>query len=148
MAAACEPDEKIRRFLARHHVLTLATVDGQGEAWCSNAFYALDRQRALLVIASNGETAHAAHMKAHCKVAASVVLETRIVGRVQGCQIRGTARQADDEARRCYLRRFPYAAAMSDAEFWAIGIDYVKLTDNTLGFGKKLIWQRDSDSEL
>ena len=140
-------DERIRRFLARHHVLTLATVDAAGMAWCSNAFYALDAQRARLVFAANGPTAHTAHMENDCRVAVSVVLETRIVGRVQGCQIRGRAVRGDDDARRCYLRRFPYAAAMTDAEIWAVDADYVKFTDNTLGFGKKLVWQRDSDTE-
>ena len=147
MEKACALDDRIRRFLAHHHVLTLATVDSAGEAWCSNAFYALDARRARIIFASNGPTAHAAHMEAHCKVAASVVLETRIVGRVQGCQIRGTAIAGDEEARRCYLKRFPYAAAMGDISLWAVEIDYIKLTDNTLGFGKKLVWQRDSNTE-
>lgn len=137
-------DEPIRRFLSRHHVLTLATVGEDGVPWCSNAFYALDAGRAQLVFASNGQTAHAAHMQADCRVAVSVVLETRIVGRVQGCQMLGTAAAADDTARRIYLRRFPYAAAMTDAEIWAVSVDYAKLTDNTLGFGKKIVWQRDT----
>ena len=138
-------DEPIRRFLSRHHVMTLATVDDEGEAWCSNEFYAFDAGRAMLIFSSNGDTAHATHMTAHDRVAASVVLETRMVGRVQGCQIRGRAAHADDVARRCYLRRFPYAAAMLAAtEVWALTIDYVKLTDNTLGFGKKIVWQRDT----
>ena len=136
-------DEPICRFLSRHHVLTLATADEEGEAWCSNAFYAFDAERALLIFSSNGATAHAAHMAAHSRVAASVVLETRIVGRVQGCQIRGTAVPADEKARRRYLRRFPYAAAVAEMSVWCVEIEYVKFTDNTLGFGRKLIWQRD-----
>ena len=137
-------DERIAKFLARHHVMTLATVDDGGRAWCSNEFYAFDSGRAMLIFTSSADTAHAAHMSANPEVAASVVLETRVVGRVQGCQIRGRAALGDDGARRRYLRRFPYAAAMlTDAEVWAVTVDYVKFTDNTLGFGKKLIWQRD-----
>lgn len=140
-------DEPICRFLARHHVLTLATTDHDGMAWCSNAFYAFDAERGQLIFSSEGETAHVAHMAADNRVAVSVVLETRIVGRVQGCQIRGKAAEADDKARRRYLRRFPYAAAMTGMKVWAVEMDYAKLTDNTLGFGKKLVWQRDSDME-
>lgn len=136
-------DERICRFLSRHHVLTLATTDDTGVAWCSNAFYAFDPRRAMLIFSGSGDTAHASHMERDGRVAASVVLETRIVGRVQGCQIRGTASHGDDAARRCYLKRFPYAAAMPDTEIWTVMIDYVKFTDNTLGFGKKLVWQRD-----
>ena len=138
-------DEPIRRFLSRHHVMTLATTDGSGRAWCSNGFYAFDSERGVMIFTSDMNTAHAAHMSANPEVAASVVLETRIVGRVQGCQICGRVAAGDDCARRRYLRRFPYAAAMlTDTPVWALTIDYVKFTDNTLGFGKKLIWQRDT----
>ena len=138
-------DERIAGFLSRHHVMTLATTDDSGRAWCSNEFYAFDSEQGMMIFTSDMNTAHAAQMSARPEVAASVVLETRIVGRVQGCQIRGRVVAGDDCARRRYLRRFPYAAAMLAAtEVWALTIDYVKFTDNTLGFGKKLIWQRDT----
>ena len=140
-------DEPIRRFLSRHHVLTLATVDGGGNPWCSHAFYAFDSDRGLLIFSSNGDTAHAANMESDSRVSVSVVLETRIVGRVQGCQIRGTAARGGTDDKKRYFKRFPYAAAMPDAEIWVVTMDSIKYTDNTLGFGKKLLWQRDSDTE-
>ena len=34
---------------------------------------------------------------------------------------------------------FPYAA-LAELTLWAIAPDFMKFTDNTLGFGKKLIW--------
>ena len=70
---------------------------------------------------------------------ASVVLETKVVGRVEGLQLCGKAARADEAARRAYLRRFPYAA-LAELTLWAIAPDFMKFTDNTLGFGKKLIW--------
>lgn len=137
-------DSRIARFLSRHHVMTLATSGDDGLPWCSNAFYAFDAERGELVFMSDETTAHAAHMEARPEVAASVVLETRIVGRVQGCQIRGRAARGDSQALKRYLKRFPYAAAMAST-IWTVRVDSVKFTDNTLGFGKKLIWQRDTD---
>ena len=77
----------------------------------------------------------------HGRVAASVVLETRIVGKIQGVQLCGTAARSDEEDRRRYLRRFPYAVALTELTLWALTPDYIKFTDNTLGFGKKLIWK-------
>ena len=74
------------------------------------------------------------------RVAAAIVLETRIVGKVQGLQVVGIAERGDEEAKRRYLRRFPYAAA-APLRLWMVRPTYLKLTDNTLGFGKKLIWQ-------
>lgn len=137
----------IAKFIKRHHVLTLATVSANGEPYCSNAFYAYDAVRNVLIFTSDDSTRHAAEMRASAAVAASIVLETRIVGRIQGVQICGYAVEGDDIDRKVYLKRFPYAAAMGTATIWRIEPDFIKLTDNTLGFGKKLIWKRDSTQE-
>ena len=116
-------NERFVRFLRRHHVLTLATV-AEGVPYCSNAFYCYDKERNLLVFTSDPATRHAQEMERNPRVAASVVLET---------------------ARRAYLKRFPYAA-LAELTLWAIRPDYMKLTDNTLGFGKKLIWNDKLES--
>lgn len=134
--------EKIAKFIKRHHVLTLATASDDGTPYCSNAFYAYDARRNVLIFTSDDSTRHTGEMRARSSVAASIVLETRIVGRIQGVQICGTAVEGDGEDRKTYLKRFPYAAAMGAATIWRIEPDFMKLTDNTLGFGKKLIWRK------
>ena len=90
-------NERFVRFLRRHHVLTLATV-AEGVPYCSNAFYCYDKERNLLVFTSDPATRHAQEMERNPRVAASVVLETKIVGRVQGLQLCGTAARADETA--------------------------------------------------
>ena len=137
-------NERFVRFLRRHHVLTLATV-AEGLPYCSNAFYCYDKERNLIVFTSDPATRHAQEMERNPRVAASVVLETKIVGRVQGLQLCGTATRADERAKRTYLKRFPYAA-LAELTLWAIEPDFMKLTDNTLGFGKKLIWNDKLES--
>lgn len=135
--------QRIAKFIKRHHVLTLATVSAEGIPYCSNAFYAYDAERNALIFTSDDSTRHAAEMRASSTVAASIVLETRIVGRIQGLQICGTVSEGGDTERKIYLKRFPYAAAMGTTTFWQLEPTFMKLTDNTLGFGKKLIWKRD-----
>ena len=135
-----QPDERIVRFLLRHHVLTLATAGGDGAPYCAHAFYCYDRERNLLVFAAGDETLHGRQMAAHTQVAFAAALETRVVGRVQGIQGCGIAAEADAAARKSYIARFPYAAAMPGLRLWSITPTFLKLTDNTLGFGKKLIW--------
>lgn len=132
-------DERIVKFLRRHHVLTLATA-ADGIPYCANAFYAYDEKRNRLIFTSDLSTRHAQEMLSEARVAASVVLETRIVGKVQGLQICATAMRGDEEDKRRYLHRFPYAA-LAELTLWALTPDYLKFTDNTLGFGKKLIWK-------
>ena len=135
-------DERFIKFIKKHHVLTLATVNGEGMPYVANCFYAFDTKRNLFVFTSDLATRHGAEMAANSSVALSVVLETRIVGRVQGLQVTGEAMRGDDEARKCYIKRFPYAAA-ADLELWMVEPTMMKLTDNTLGFGKKLVWQSE-----
>jgi uncharacterized protein YhbP (UPF0306 family) len=98
-----------------------------------------------LVFMNNPETRHGGEMTANAHVAAAIVLETRVVGRLQGLQIEGVVRMAEGDsltaARRAYLKRFPYAAAM-EQPLWVLEPTMMKLTDNTLGFGKKLIWRK------
>ena len=137
-----EIDERFAKFIAKHHVLTVATVGEEGRPYVANCFYAYDRKRNLFIFTSDSTTRHGAEMEANVNVALSIVLETRIVGRVQGLQITGIAMRGDDEAKSRYIKRFPYAA-VAPLSLWMVRPTMLKLTDNTLGFGKKLIWQSE-----
>ncbi len=135
-------DSKIVKFIGRHHVMTLATVGADGAPYCCNAFYGYDEQREVLVFASNEETLHAEQMMSDERVAASIVLETKVVGKLQGLQITGRVVRGDDRDRDCYIAKFPFAA-VAPLTLWRLELEFVKLTDNRLGFGKKIIWRRE-----
>ena len=49
----------------------------------------------------------------------------------------------DKELKKLYFKAFPYALALSP-KLWQIKVNYFKMTDNRLGFGKKIIWQDSS----
>lgn len=134
-----ELDKKIVSFIARHHVLTLATATREGVPYCAACFYAYDKSRNLIIFTSDDTTQHAQQMIANSAVAVAINLETRIVGKVQGIQICGTVRRGDETAKSVYIKRFPYAA-IAPLNIWIVEPTFMKLTDNTLGFGKKLIW--------
>lgn len=135
-------DERIIKFIKRHHVLTLATVNSEGMPYVANCFYAYDKRRNLFIFISDETTRHGGEMAQNGNVALSIVLETRIVGRVEGLQITGTAERGDNEAKLCYIKRFPYAA-VAPLTLWMVHPTMMKLTDNTLGFGTKLIWRSE-----
>lgn len=135
-------DERIIKFIKRHHVLTLATVNSKGMPYVANCFYAYDKRRNLLIFTSDETTRHGGEMAANGDVAVSIVLETRVVGRVEGVQITGIAERGDNEAKLCYIKRFPYAA-VAPLTLWMVRPTMMKLTDNTLGFGTKLIWRSE-----
>ena len=141
-----QPDKLTLAFIRKHHVMTLATVS-DGRPWCANLFYAFDAESVSFVFTSDRATRHGSEMMTSGEVAASIVLETRIVGRVQGLQIAGKAEPLDeghplyDTLRKAYLKRFPYAA-IAPLSLWVLKAHTLKHTDNTLGFGKKLLWNR------
>ena len=135
------PEKKITDFIARHHVLTLATSTADGLPYCAACFYAYDKERNLFIFTSDDTTCHAQQMVANSNVACAITLETRVVGKVQGLQICGIARRGEAEDRSVYVKRFPYAA-VAPLNIWVVEPTFMKLTDNTLGFGKKLIWNR------
>jgi uncharacterized protein YhbP (UPF0306 family) len=139
-----KPDKKIVAFIKKHHVLTLATcVDHQ--PWCANCFYSFLEEEAAFVFTSGYETRHVKETLENNKVAGSVVLETGIVGKIQGIQFSGRMEipqgEMIEKTRNAYLKRFPFAVLM-DTSLWILYADQIKMTDNRLGFGKKLIWQR------
>jgi hypothetical protein len=139
-----QPDKKVIVFLKKHHVLTLATcIDLQ--PWCCNCFYAFDESRMTLIFTSNPETRHIQESLKNRQVAGSVVLETSIVGKIQGIQFSGELNRSEgaeaNHVNNVYLKRFPFTILMNTT-LWELRIDYLKMTDNRLIFGEKLIWER------
>lgn len=135
-------EKKIEQFIAKHHVLTLATTTNDGMPYCCNCFFAYNKAEQAFIFTSDVSTKHAQMILENPHTAASIVLETRVVGRVQGLQITGVTTRATDGDKALYIKRFPYTA-VADLTLWRLQADFMKLTDNTLGFGKKLIWQRE-----
>ena len=135
-------DERITKFIRKHHVLTLATVGGDNLPYVANCFYAYDTKRGKIIFTSDLTTRHGKEMELQPRVALSIVRETRIVGCVEGIQIEGIAKRGSEEARTSYIKRFPYAA-VAPLTLWGVTPTMMKLTDNKLGFGKKLIWQSE-----
>ena len=135
------PEKKITDFIKRHHVLTLATATREALPYCAACFYAYDSERNVFIFTSDNSTTHAQQMAANSSVALAITLETKVVGKVQGLQVCGRARVGEEQDRLVYIKRFPYAA-VAPLNLWVVEPDFMKLTDNTLGFGKKLIWNR------
>lgn len=139
-------DDKIIRFFRKHHVLTIATSSGN-EPWCANCFYVYLPERNALVFTTDDKTRHGQEFRLNSLVAGSVVLETKVIGRIRGIQFQAIVSEPGgdvmDEARKAYLKRFPVAMLM-ETHLWLADLVYIKMTDNRFGFGKKLIWEEDA----
>lgn len=136
---------RLAAFLAEHHVLALATAR-DGQPWTASCYYAFEPGSGRFLIASDPATRHVQEALAEPRVAWAIHLETRTLGKIRGLQATGRLRALEgpdlDAARGLYLRTFPVARMMPRLDLWALEPDHLKLTDNRLGFGTKLLWSR------
>jgi len=139
-------DHKIISFIDKHHLLHLSTVDNN-KPYNANCFYSYNKNLNCFYISSDPKTQHGQNMLKNPNISASIALETNIIGKIQGLQITGKAIfiENDQQAKKSYLKKFPYALAMR-LDLWKLDVNFYKLTDNNLGFGKKLIW-RNNESD-
>jgi uncharacterized protein len=143
-------DPKIARFLRSHHVLTLSTCSDEG-SWTAHCFYAWMPDHQAVVFTSDPDTRHGQNMLKNPSVSGGICLETKVIGMIRGVQLTGRSYSCDGSnlpvaaaaCRNAYLLKFPFALA-AKLDLWVLSIDYIKMTDNRLGFGKKLIWQREN----
>jgi uncharacterized protein len=138
------PDEKILSLIGEHHIFTLAvTCDLQ--PWCATCFYVYDQPHNLFIFTSEDDTRHIrdAIETGNFLTAGAIALETKMIGKIRGIQFSGTMHKLEGTelklAKKLYLERFPIAR-FSTLYLWGIRPDLIKLTDNRLGFGKKLLW--------
>ena len=143
------PEKRIIDFIREHHVLTLATSI-KNNPWCANCFYIYLEDENCFVFTTDDDTKHAIDASLNKNVAGSVVLETKVVGKIRGIQFRGIMEKPTEnllgKARVAYLKKFPYAILMKTS-LWVLHLNYIKMTDNRLGFGKKLIWEKEESRQ-
>jgi uncharacterized protein len=137
-------DARILKTIRKHHIFTLATSE-DNKPYCCTCFYTYIKENNLFIFTSEYNTRHIGQFLKQPIVAGSIALETRIIGKIRGLQFTGKMTELKDqelkEARKAYLLKFPYTLPfLKDTPFWSIAPDFIKLTDNRLGFGTKLIW--------
>jgi len=141
------PEKRISNFIIEHHVLTLVTSNAS-ESWCANCFYVYLKDEAVFLFTSDSDTKHILMGLENPKVSGSVVLETKMVGKIRGIQFTGELQKVEnlEYSKYCikYLKKFPFAILIN-TDLWIVKLDIIKMTDNRLGFGKKLFWNKNKN---
>lgn len=137
-------DKKILKFIKSNNILTMATCS-EGQPYCANCFYAFDEKRNVLVFLSDDTTRHIEEALENNKVAGTINTKFTSIAKIQGIQFVGVFISPNETEERelysIYYKKYPFAEA-KPASVWGIKLEYVKMTDNTLGFGKKIIWNQ------
>ena len=138
------PEERILKFIREHHIFTLA-VSKENEPWCATCFYVFDEKLNRFIFTSDDDTRHImdAVSSGNFRVCGAIALETRMVGKIRGIQFSGIMKKLEGDekkpAKKSYVEAFPIAR-LAPLTIWSLTPDYIKMTDNRLGFGTKLVW--------
>jgi len=134
--------KNIIEFIKEHHLLSLSTCkdDTPHSASC---FYAFDKDKFVFIIASSESTRHIKELHVNPNYSATIALETKKIGKIQGLQFSGTIKKATFLEKALYLKIFPYAVALKPT-LWVLHVNNLKFTDNRLKFGKKLVFKRET----
>jgi uncharacterized protein YhbP (UPF0306 family) len=147
---------RIRAFLAQHNTMTLATVDGAGAPQAAALFYAADDALDLFFL-SSPNSRHSRNLALRPRVAASIQADNQAWQAIQGLQIEGAARMVEGvadtaHAVRIYAGRFEFLRGLLDgvdggpaalrgplasSRFYVLRPAWIRLIDNTQGFGHK-----------
>lgn len=140
----------IYRVLDDYTTLNLAYVDETGEPQACAVFFARGANRSLIFVSARA-TRHARALAADRRVAFTAQAEGQDWPTITGIQGRGTCVALSGielaAARSAYARRFPFVAddpklgpALAEAEHWALTPRWLRLIDNSKGFGHKSEW--------
>lgn len=145
------PDDRMVRFIQEHHVMTLSTSSKNNVPWCASCFYVYIPDHNRFVFTTGDDTRHGMEMLVNPRVAACIALETNITGKIRGVQITGTVGKTDSttqkSAKKSFIERFP-VAVLKKTTLWIFEPQMIKMTDNRLGFGIKLLWEKPAVTEL
>ena len=140
-------NEHILNFLQQQTCASMCVVDDQGKPYCFSAFYAFNSDAGLFYFKSSKGSHHAQLMSGHTAIAGTVLPDKLSKILVQGIQFEGVVLDHADPLTQkvsgYYHKKFPLALVLP-GELWTVRADHIKMTDSTQGFGKKIIWSRNS----
>lgn len=127
-------------FIRKHHILNLCVIEND-EPYCATCFYAFDKKNLNFIIASSSSSRHIKASLLNPNISGAIALETKQISKIQGLQFKGKIQISNESEKKLYLKTYPFSLALKP-EIWTICISWAKLTDNNLGFGKKLEFRR------
>ncbi len=148
--------QRISDYLAAHNTVTLASCSADGP-WAAAVFFVADANLALY-FKSAPKTRHMVDILGDSRVAATVQDDGQAWQSICGLQLLGTCSAVDDQdeprVSDLYREKFPFLATVTDdssdederilaqrvrkTPFFKLNPRWIRLIDNTRGFGRKL----------
>lgn len=135
--------DKLNSFLQENKIATVCFVDQENNPYCINCFYVFDEEHSLFIFKSSNGTMHQNFTKPTASVSGTILPDTIDILKLKGMQFVGKIIDKEEIVKlhlnSQYLKKYPMSIGII-GYIWAVRLDFLKFTDNTLGFGNKTIW--------
>ena len=138
-------NDKIIEFISQQTSGSLSCVNENNKPWCFSFFYSFDDKEMMLYYKSSDDTLHSAILYMNPVSSGTILPDKLNFLAIKGIQFEGEVLPPNHpeapNGSKHYYKKNPLALAMP-GDIWTIRLNVIKYTDNTLGFGKKLHWNR------
>jgi uncharacterized protein YhbP (UPF0306 family) len=136
-------DKRIIEFIGRQKAASVCCLDEKNNPYCFCIFFVFDEDNQRLYFKSSSSSNHAVYLLMNKRVAGTILPDKLNLLAIRGIQFTGFISNADPihPAAAAYHKKIPLALAMP-GDVWAIQLETIKMTDNTIGIGKKILWDR------
>jgi len=140
-------NNNIIHFISKQTCASVCCVNElEKSPYCFSCFYAFNSEKGLFYFKSSKEACHSMIMATNPLVAGTILPDKLNVLQIKGIQFQGAILTDDHplakEAFTHYHKHHPMALAVP-GHMWTIQITDIKMTDNSLGFGTKITWNRN-----
>ena len=140
-------NDHIIQFIKKQTCASVCCVNEQGNPYCFSCFYVFNSEAGLLYFKSSASAYHSTIVSNNSSIAGTILPDKLPVLMVKGIQFTGSIlpdqHPFTQQAVLHYYKKNPAPLAMP-GELWTIQIDQIKMTDSTLGFGRKITWNREA----
>jgi uncharacterized protein len=141
-------NKHISEFIKKLGTANICCVDADNHPYCFSCYYTYDANKHLLYYKSSAGTHHGILLQEKPLIAGTILPEKQEVMNIKGIQFTGLVLDRKHvlatDATRLYHIQYPFALAMP-GDIYTIRLDKIKMTDNSLGFGKKISWDREEE---
>lgn len=138
--------DPIDTYISQQTAASICCISEKVMPYCFSCFYAYNKEEHLLYYKSSDDTKHSISILNNPLVAGTILPDKLRKFLVKGIQFEGEVLPEDHtlskNAATNYYFKHPMAVAVPGM-IWTIQINHIKMTDSSLGFGKKIIWQRE-----
>jgi len=136
-------DTLIKDYINSQTIISLSVIKDESP-YSFAVFYSYYAPTQTIVFKSSPSTMHAQCLLKNAAMSGCINSADTTVANLQGLQFTGNGGLLDETEKELisnYIAKFPFSVFKS-GEYWKCQLNWVKFTNNKLGFGTKKIWER------